>query len=175
MRQVRHCPSPMFLGVFLVALHGSRAALVAQHLPLQPTGEPQYTKVVFDVVPECRSSIDSPMLITVARTACVASPIRRASANVRVAFQDVERHSRWVTGLGVGFLSGAVLGAVIGLIAHEEGDDIAPAQVAALFGGVGAVSGAVIGAVVGATIHVERSPSTVAVRFTATIPHNGRQ
>jgi len=61
-------------------------------------------------------------------------------------------HSKWVTGLVVGFLGGAAVGAVIG--AATDLEDTSPLQKVATGAGVGAVSGAAVGAIVGATIHV---------------------
>lgn len=94
---------------------------------------------------------------------------RWTSANAVTFLQGpTQRHSKWVTGLAIGFVGGALLGGAIGFAADVEGNDAPPEQLAAVGAGIGALSGAVIGTIIGASIHVERSarPPASGLRFT---------
>ena len=71
-------------------------------------------------------------------------------ARTTVTRLEVSRgqHSKWLTGLGLGFLAGAGSGAAIGYAALHEGHDLAPRDAAL----IGAVPGAVVGALIGLAI-----------------------
>jgi hypothetical protein len=62
------------------------------------------------------------------------------------------QHSRALTGLGLGFLIGAGVGAVIGV----GGEDLAPTDGKLIGAGLGAVGGALVGLVVGSSSTSER-------------------
>jgi len=66
------------------------------------------------------------------------------------------RHSKALTGLGVGFLVGAGAGAIIGPTAFGAGRDLAPTDARLIGAGFGAVAGALIGLAVGAGSKSER-------------------
>ena len=71
-------------------------------------------------------------------------------ARAAVTRLEVSRgqHSKWLTGLGVGFLAGAGAGAAIGYAALHEGHDLAPRDAAL----IGAIPGALVGALIGVAI-----------------------
>ena len=71
-------------------------------------------------------------------------------ARTTVTRLEVSRgqHSKWLTGLGLGFLAGAGSGAAIGYAALHEGHDLAPRDAAL----IGAIPGALVGALIGVAI-----------------------
>lgn len=90
--------------------------------------------------------------------------------------------SRWRRGLGLGFLAGAVAGAVVvPLAVDEEASDLSTGDAVLLGAGYGGVGGGLIGTLVGFTIKVERweevplagsggvSPFGGELRFTASL------
>lgn len=67
------------------------------------------------------------------------------------------RHSKWQTGLGIGFAVGAVTGAIVGAASHNENDFLFTSEMSAAAGAlVFAPIGAVLGAVVGSLTRPER-------------------
>lgn len=85
---------------------------------------------------------------------------RWTSATAVTSLQDPpQRHSKWVTGLAIGFVGGALVGGAIGFAADVEGNDAPPEQLGAVGAGIGALSGTVIRTIIGASIHVERRAS----------------
>jgi hypothetical protein len=82
----------------------------------------------------------------------------------RVSIKRVEvsrgRKTQWRAGMGIGFVVGAALGAVLG-IAASEGIDASdgngsPGAIAVIFGGIGGGAGALIGSLLGAATHGDR-------------------
>jgi hypothetical protein len=66
------------------------------------------------------------------------------------------RKSNTLKGLGLGFLGGAALGAVIGLLVDEHGNDLAPWNAAVVGAAVFGAGGAVVGAGIGTAIKTDR-------------------
>ncbi len=89
---------------------------------------------------------------------CVLPPARIASTLTPTLAHSPEQRSRWVTGLTLGFVGGALLGGSIGYALDEDGNDLAPEHAAALGAGLGTLGGALVGTLIGASIRVEQSP-----------------
>jgi hypothetical protein len=87
-----------------------------------------------------RPQQDSGGTIDIARTAVTHLEVSRG------------QHSKALTGLGLGFLVGAGVGAVIGV----GGEDLAPTDAKLIGAGFGAVGGALIGLVIGSGSKSER-------------------
>jgi hypothetical protein len=58
--------------------------------------------------------------------------------------------------MGIGFLAGAGIGAIVGASANCTGDPFTSAGCALILGGLGAAVGIPVGAVVGATVRTDR-------------------
>jgi hypothetical protein len=95
----------------------------------------------------------------------------------RISVTHVEvsqgQHTRWLRGLGLGFLGGAAAGAALGPVLDELGNDLRPEHAAAAGAFFGGIAGGVIGTVAGATTRVDRwhavpLTSVSSVRITTT-------
>jgi hypothetical protein len=64
--------------------------------------------------------------------------------------------SRWLMGLGIGFVGGAAIGAVVGYTTDPEGNDLPPEGAAVIVGGLGAAVGGLLGTIIGSTIKSDR-------------------
>jgi hypothetical protein len=78
----------------------------------------------------------------------------------RISVTQVEvsqgQRTRWLRGLGLGFLGGAAAGAVFGFVLDEDGNDLRPEHAAAAGAVFGGIAGGLIGTVAGATTRVDR-------------------
>jgi hypothetical protein len=66
------------------------------------------------------------------------------------------KRSKWLTGLGLGFLGGAAVGAAVGYNSGGYSDILGPEAFAAIVAIPSALGGALIGGVIGAVIKVDR-------------------
>jgi hypothetical protein len=65
------------------------------------------------------------------------------------------RHSKTLTGLGLGFVGGAIVGGVVGRLADVEGNDLAPQDAMLIGAGFGAGAGVLVGTLIGVSTRVD--------------------
>lgn len=141
--------SPLLTALVLTA----SADLLAQQAPPVAPGDrvrvTTRTKLVGNLV---TLSADTCVLHVEGRDASLSLPI----ASLTKFEVSRGRKSNALKGLGIGFLGGAAVGALIGLGLDEEGGEVSAGTWALIGAAPGAVVGAVVGVAVGASTKTDR-------------------
>ncbi|NIR69328.1 hypothetical protein GWN28_01540 [candidate division KSB1 bacterium] len=85
------------------------------------------------------------------------------------------RKSRTLAGASLGFLGGAIAGAMIGYAADEQGNDVAPEHAALLGAAPGAGLGVLIGAGIGSAMADERWQEVPLAEIRMNMTPNGHE
>ena len=143
-----------FLFVLTVSVFVPFAILTAQQNPLQPGSRVRIT------APDCglnqQTGMLDPSLGDTLVLAYGASNARCLRSNVTRLEVSRGRRSKWVTGLGLGLLGGALVGAAVGPTLNHPEDGLTAADWAAVGVLLGAPTGMVLGTLIGASIKRDR-------------------